>query len=712
VGGGATFGAALQAGRSDAAPYPFVASNALRVGNAQELTMHKASTLLAVLLTALSMGVNAIDDRPVIYISASRAPEPSVDTAAAIQVIDRETIAESGTDNIPDLLRGRAGIHVVDLFGDGSNATIDMRGFGSSANSNVLVMLDGRRLNPSTDAASLYLNDIPLHQVERIEVIQGSAGVLFGNQAVGGVINIITRRPQPGTQAEVNLSAGSYARREAYASLSHAAANGFGLRLDARALDSDNYRDHNDLHSRSANLLLDYESDGTRVFFEQRYLHDEQQTPGALFLDELDDDRRQSAPIYADDFIDTRSDVSRIGIGHRFNASWRFDIEAAYRDDEREFLQSSRVAFGPPPIALQDRRVVTVTPRFSGRVPFNGDDIRLTIGADYEQTDYSLDALILQEADQRISAAYAQAIVPLAGGVDLSIGGRHARVRNDIDHDIGGFAPAALDLDDSVTVGSLGLTWRPDAQWRWFARLDQNYRFAKLEEHTQDLAAGAFPFVPIGIDNQTGVSIEAGVEHSNRNGTFMLQLYQLQLNDEITFDASNFANINLDQTTRNGLTLLVQRQLNRELSVGLDLDLIDGEVDSGPYDGNRIPLVPQHQVRLFGQWTPLPDWQFGAELLYVGDQVLDSDYDNAFRKLDAYTTVRLSGSYAFGPWEFNARVDNLFDRAYSEYGVVGQDTLGSGHPECVSGLFSDSCPAFNPSPERRFWLSAAYRFDG
>jgi iron complex outermembrane receptor protein len=669
--------------------------------------------LTAVLLAPLTTVADDPGDQPIIYISASRAPEYSVDTAAAIRVIDRETIAESGADGLADLLRGRAGVHVVDLLGDGSNATIDMRGFGSSANSNVLVMLDGRRLNPSTDASSLYLNDIPLRQIERIEVIQGSSGVLFGNQAVGGVINIITQRPEPGTQAEISLGAGSHDRQEAYASISHAAENGFGIRLDARALDSDNYRDHNDLQSRSGNLLLDYETGGTRVFFEQRYLHDEQQTPGALFLDELKDDRRQSMPIYADDFIDTRSDVSRIGIGHRFNDSWRFDAEAAYRDDEREFVQSSRTQFALPPVALQDRRVVTVTPRIIGRLPFNGDQARVTIGADYEQTDYSLDAFILQEAEQQIIAAYAQAILPLASGIDLSIGGRHARVRNDIDHDIGGFAPADLDLDDSVTVGSLGLTWRPDAQWRWFARLDQNYRFAKLEEHTQDLAAGRFPFVPIGIDNQTGLSIEAGVEHSNGGNSFMLQVYQLQLNDEITFDATNFANINLDETTRNGLTLLLQRQLNSQLSVGIDLDLIDGEVDSGPYDGNRIPLVPQRQVRLSGQWTPLPDWQFGAELLYVGDQVLDSDYENDFRKLEAFTVFNLVGRHQVGNWELTARINNLFDEEYSEYGVVGRDFNTNSHPECVPGGFGTiECPAFNPSPERNFWVSAVYRFGG
>lgn len=664
-------------------------------------------TLLAAALSAASGPLAAVEVLQPIVVSATRAPEPGIATAANIQVIEREQIVASGAANLVDLLRGRAGVHVRDLFGDGSNATLDMRGFGSSAGSNVLVMLDGRRLNPATDASSLYFNDISLNEIERVEIVQGSSGVLFGNQAVGGVVNIITRRPDNGT-GELALTGGSFGRKALEGSLNRVFDNGLGLSVDARHLETDNYRDHNRLRVQNVNLLLDYELDAGRLFVEHRHLDEWTQTPGALFLDELAVNRQQSAPTYADDFVDTRSDVTRLGLDRRLDSRWRFSGELTYRDDRRRFLQNFRTFAAP--LSRQDRRVTTLNPRLVGRFPGDHGDSRLTLGLDWEHTDYALDALIRQTAEQDILAGYVQLVHPFAERWELTLGGRHARVENDLAHDIGGFADTDLALDDSLTVGSLGLTYRPQPAWRLFARADQNYRFAKLEEHTQDLAAGSPPFTPRGLDNQTGVSYEAGFAYQTGRSRVSAQVYRLELSDEITFDAANFANINLEETVRHGLTLSLWRTLGRDVEVGVDWDLMEGEVTSGPHEGKRIPLVPRHQLRLSGRWAPSPRLRIGAEWLYVGDQVLDSDYDNRFDTLDSYTVLNLNGGYEHGPWRIGVAVDNLLDAEYSEYGVVGSDNPGSGHPGCIAGAFSDTCPAFNPAPERNLRVTLRYRF--
>lgn len=663
--------------------------------------------LLAAALATCCDPVLAVDVLDTIVVSATRAPEAALSTAANIHRIDREEIERSGAANLPELLRGRAGVQVRDLFGDGSNATLDMRGFGSSAGSNVLVLLDGRRLNPATDASLLYLNDIPLNQVERVEIVQGSSGVLFGNQAVGGVINIITRRPDT-DDARVGVSGGDFGRKEIDGRIDRRFDNGLGLSLDARHLEADNYRDHNRMRVRNLSLEFDYETENGRLFVEHRHLDEWQQTPGALFLDELAADRRQSAPAYADDFIDTRSDVTRFGADQRLDSHWRFAGEATHRDDRRSFLQSFRTFAGP--LSRQERRVTTVNPRLLASFPGMHGNTRLTLGVDWERTDYEIDAFILQRAEQDILAGYAQLVHPFAPDWELTLGARHARVENDLAHDIGGFADTDLALDDALSIGSLGITYRPQPGWRVFARADQNYRFAKLEEHTQDPAAGSFPFKPRGLDNQTGISYEAGLAYETPRTRISAQIYRLELNDEISFDATNFANINLDKTERNGLNLSLWRAVGDDVEISADWDLSDGKVTAGPYRDKRIPLVPTHQVRLSGRWSVDDHWELGGEWLYVGEQTLDSDYDNQFEKLDGYQVIDLHGSYQEGPWRVSLVLNNLLDRQYSEYGVVGADALGSGHPGCVSGVFSDSCPARNPAPERNLRLSLAYQF--
>ena len=123
--------------------------------------------------------------------SASRKPQKLEDTAAAIHVITRQDIRRSGMTSLPELLRMVPGMQVAHI--DGGSWAISSRGFNAKNSDNLLVMLDGRVLQtPSFTGVYWDAQDVVLEDVERIEVIRGPGGALWGANAVTGIINIIT----------------------------------------------------------------------------------------------------------------------------------------------------------------------------------------------------------------------------------------------------------------------------------------------------------------------------------------------------------------------------------------------------------------------------------------------------------------------------------------------------------------------------------------
>jgi len=609
-------------------------------------------------------------------------------------VINAQDIERSGARNIAELLRGRAGIQVRDRFGDGSSgAVFDLRGFGETAGSNTLIMIDGRRLNNSTDIAAPDLATVALKNIERIEIVQGSAGTLFGNQAVGGVINIITRTPQE-FHADLDVTAGSYNSRTITASVSDRLESGLAYRLAAETRDSDNYRDNNTLEYDNLVGRIDYNYAGGSVFAEIHKTHEALETPGGLFADELERDRRQSIAVYADDFQDTHTVLGRVGLNHDLNDRWSLNMELAYRDVERDFANSFRSGVQPP--ANQTRDVYTFTPRLVGVVPMNGGEAQFTIGADLEWTDYFLrSALGTQEVDQRIYSYYLQGVVPLNAAWSVTAGARSARVANHITA-VNAFPPSPYaggeNLDDEITVGTLGLVFRPNRAWRLFVRADENFRFAKVDEHT-DAGSG-----PTGLKNQTGISYELGGEWSGAYGGFKATAYELKLEDEISYDTSLFKNVNLDSTTRRGVMLEATAQLHRDVDIGVNYHFVDAKTDTGSFAGNRVPLVARHSATLLLDYRPVHDLNLHSEIRYVGDQVLGGDFANDFPELDGFTLVNLSAEYRIDGWRLGAKVNNLFDREYSETGSTGY-TAGF--------VLAD---AYFPAPGRNFWVTAGYDF--
>jgi iron complex outermembrane receptor protein len=623
-----------------------------------------------------SVSTMAATPLPPILISAARTAEPGLDIPAAKTVIHRQDIEDSGARDLAGLLRQVNGVHVSDAIGDGGNANVDIRGFGSTAQSNVAILINGRKINPATDSSTLYLNTIDLDTVERIEIVEGSAGILYGNQAVGGLINVITSRPDRRAR-RLRGGLGSYSAWEALIGLSERLGSSVGLNLQLHKRDSDNYRDRNASRVERLDGRLEIEHGAGYSYVDLQLLRDYVQTPGALLASELAEDRRQA--VFQDDYLDTDSKVMRLGTDQRLDGHWRLEAELALRDDHRDFVQSFRGFPGSE--STQERDSTELTPRLVGRY----DDTVITLGVDYLSTDYQLVSAFGRQAnDQRISAAYGQLTRPVSPGLSFTAGVRHARVDNAIDS-----AGIRVDIDDAVTVGSFGLVYLPSNAWRLFLRADQNYRFAKVDEHTN------VPFVqPIGLDTQRGISYEAGAEYAANGLRVGVNAFQLRLQDEISFDASTFTNVNLPTSRRNGLNLSADAALSGSLRIGAGYAYIDAEIRSGQHAGKRVPLVPQQTWELYAEWRPKRNLLLRLDAEHVGEQFLGGDFDNASPPLPAYAVANLVAHYDLADWRFTAKINNLFDERYSETGAIS--FAGDG---------------FNPAPERNFWIGANYVFE-
>jgi iron complex outermembrane receptor protein len=148
--------------------------------------------IAAIAALGLSQYTFAVDDEAAVIVTATRFADTDPRIPANISVITKRDIAEMPSATLPDILKARAGIDVRSVSGSlGIDATADLRGFGDTAASNTLILVDGQRINP-IDMGSISWSAIPLAGVQRIEIIRGSGTILYGDRASGGVINIIT----------------------------------------------------------------------------------------------------------------------------------------------------------------------------------------------------------------------------------------------------------------------------------------------------------------------------------------------------------------------------------------------------------------------------------------------------------------------------------------------------------------------------------------
>jgi iron complex outermembrane receptor protein len=631
-----------------------------------------------------------------IVITPTRTEQVENKSSATVYVMTVEDIENSGAVTTSELIRGIPGVQIDDLFGNGTQVNVSVRGFSATANANTLVLVNGRRLNHS-DTAAPDLHHVFPRDIERIEVMVGSAGTLYGDQAVGGVINIITKKSVDNFhQASVRVGSFDYSGVEFNSS--RQLSDSLGYRLSAENFETDHYRDHNAQTNTNFNGLLEYSEGSNALYLEVQAIDDELELPGALVEADYEDDPTQINPGFADDFINEETHVYRLGYKRNLGAH-DFSIDATGRETDADVRQSFQNTPSPEDGSI-DRKHEAVNPKLSG-VIFAAVETPYVVGIDMERTDFDLEIpnqFFTSQAnnEQEVDSLYFQVMPRLTETLQLTFGMRRSSLDNELHYFDALSNEVDTDVDEDITVAELGLAWFLDQQTRISIRYDENFRFAKIDEFSQTLA-------PTILDTQTGESLEVGIDLTRGNQRVILSVYQLELEDEIEFDPTqgpDFGfgpiglNTNLDKTRRRGMTLSWVSQISNELRLKTELGLVEAKFESGVFDGNDISGVANEIASVRSDFQATNFIAVYLAVNYTGPMYAQGDNANQSGKIDSVTVINAGVGYQYKAWDLGFRVNNLADEEYADF--ITDFGFGS---------------AYQPSPERNFMLTAGYSFE-
>lgn len=614
-------------------------------------------SIIAPVMAADDTSTAKVDEHLVVIGRSDKTP---LNIAANVNVIDAAAIEMSGATNLTDVLRGQSGIQISD---NNIGTSFAMRGFSAStAVNNTLILLDGRRLN-NIDIAAPSLNAIPLNQVDRIEILSGSAGVLYGDQAVGGVINIVTKSPE-NTGGSVQLSGGSFDTYEGRGDVSGAINKDWRYFFTGSYNQGDNYRQHNANETGSILGRIQYKTATDSFFVETSYYDSDRENPGSLTEKQFKDDPRASSNKV--EYAHEMTTAARTGYQHQLNQNWALAADLDYSDT----LVSS-LNWGAN--SHNTRSLLMFSPKALANYSTRQGELSLVTGLDISRGKADFDTMARSNV-QQMQSAYLQATVPLSHTLSYVVGGRYARVTDELVD--GNVYPNGMDLDENAHAFELGLNYRPTAEHRLYVRADDNFRFAKVDEQAYT-SPGVF-----GLKPQTGRSYEAGWDWAVASQTLRVSLYRLDLEDEIVYDSSavkpiggnfNGANVNADASRRYGAGADWDWQITKALQLGLEYNYTDAEFTDGANDGKELSWVAKHTGRGYVSMDFAEHFQVFAEAIYTGDRFIEGDNANQGDKLASYVLGNLALNYNRDAWLASLRIDNVFDKDYVSAGYYGGD---------------------------------------
>ncbi|MEZ9232049.1 TonB-dependent receptor [Vibrio amylolyticus] len=630
--------------------------------------------------TSISYAEQQVDETMVVM-ARSDFNNSIDDLPSNVTVITSKDIAASGAKSLDTLLRSRAGIQISDT---NSGPAFSLRGFsGGQAANNTLILVDGRRLNKQ-DLSAPQVSSILISQIDRVEILSGSAGVLYGDQAVGGVINIITKG---GSEDGGNLSAsaGSFNSFSGNVDVSKQVTDQWNLFLSASQDNSDNYRDHN---ARETGALLgraSYAQDATEFFAEASYYDNNREYAGSLTKEQYEQDPTQASSANPTDYSHEITKALRAGYKRGLSESWLLGADVIYDN-----TSGSGSAWGSSTDSASKQLFGSV--KLENQFSNNSGTGNVLLGLEGADRDHSYKSSSTDRSnEQQNVSVFGQLNFPLLEKLTLTTGARYSAVEDRL-YDKAIY-PNTEKLSEAQDAYELGVNYRINEVQRVYFRGETNFRFAKIDEQ-----AYTSPGV-LGLKPQTGKSIEAGWGISEYNYNIKVDVYNLQLEDEIVFDSSAptpdgglfaGANVNADASERNGVTVSGDFYATEDILLGAEYSLIDAEFSTGANKGKELPWVARHTGRAFATYDITYNWQLFVEGVYTGSRYKDGDTSNSLDKLPAYWLGNIAVNFTKDAWSAGLRVDNAFDEKYASN--------------------ANNWGAYYPGDGRKVMLTGAYQF--
>ena len=593
-----------------------------------------------------------------VVVTGTRIEQKTEKIPGKITVIDADEISKSGAQTVPDLLRNLAGVTVTDLNGNGFNQKVDMGGFGETSDRHVAIVVNGRKINPIDQSGVNFLS-IPVENVEKIEVLHGGNSVLYGGDAMGGVINIITKEAKPGVHGHAEAGGGTMNTTKQTAGINFSK-DGVSGNMGVAKFDTDGYRDRSEADRTSVygKFRVDT-SDLFSVSIEANHTNADYQYPGGLTKAQMEQDRKQATN--PSDEGESRDNYYVLGVESDWGAFGRLDMNLSYRDYHREDDMVSWFSYWE-----YDYQTIGANPQYILDHDLFGNANRLTLGVEMYDTDYDSwygfpKAFIKTnhfDHDQQTTGVYIQDEFNLAENLVLNAGARH----EDFDTTLRSSLNQSEDISENEWAWNAGIAYifKPDS--KLYARAYQAFRFPRVDEF-MSLSTGT---VNSDLEHETSLGYEVGARFVGLNNKLQLdaRLFTFDVDDEITWNDAAKQNENLEETRHQGAQFDASFLATDWFELFGGLAYTDAEQTAGPNDGKQIPLVPELKANAGVELSFDSGFTFRARYNYLDSRYAGSDNSNELDKLDSADTVDLYASYTYQQFELFVNATNIFNEEY------------------------------------------------
>lgn len=561
-----------------------------------------------------------------VVVTASRIPQERKAVIGDISVIEAADIARAGQSTLLELLQTQPGIEVSQNGGAGKVSSLFMRGTNSN---HVIVLVDGIRINSASTGTTAFEN-IPTAQIERIEILRGPSSSLYGQDAIGGVIQIFTKQGKGAPRFHASAGYGSYNTRMADAGFSGSAGD-TSFALNVSSYDTDGFsavRTHNPLYKDKdgyrnlavtgslSHQIAPGHSVGVQLFSSEG--HNNYDSGSAFRNHNMS--RQVSYSVFSRNQItDIWHSTIRIGEG---------------RDDATDYS-----SYGRSHIDTKQRQLSWQ------------NDITLPIGMLtllYDRLEQRLDATTQYEKTSRNNDGYAAIY-------SLTHGAHSAQLSYRSDHN------SQYGANDT---GNIGYGYQINDAWQVTASYGNAFRAPTFNQLFWP--GGGNP----NLEPEKSDNVEASVRYNNQQTSLSATVYENKVRNLI----GGWPTINVNHAKIQGLTLAGSQHWNAWTLRG-NVDIQSPR--SNDKNDNLLPLRANRHgsLNLAYQWNEL---RIAGEV--VSSSARYAELANVNR-LGGYTLLNMVAEYKINDeWRLLARANNIFDKKYAlarDFGGEYYNTPGS-----------------------------------